>query len=377
MKRQVDRTRNGEVLKKKQWIVGLVVLVALAALLYLGRDSIQQFSFGKFRTQFVQADWGKIALGIGCIYLAYFFRSIRWAWLLRHDKKVGPFTLLGTQVIGFTAVALIGRIADPVRPYLVAKKTGLPLSSQIAVYIVERLFDLGCSALLFSLAILSIAPGSMPHPGAHKAGMLTHLLLQFPLLAGIVERFGGLILTAFGALFLVLVRFAGEWVALGVERFLSRFSKSFGKAAAHKILTFRSGLYTMREFSDFAVTTLISLAMWGLIALAYIETLKAFTNVNVDQCIVLMMASGGASVLQLPIIGWFTQIGIVAAAISAYLKIDFEVSSACAATLLLVTFLCIIPVGLVWARFEHVSLRKVAEESEEAEEELAVEEPAG
>jgi hypothetical protein len=59
------------------------------------------------------------------------------------------------------------------------------------------------------------------------------------------------------------------------------------------------------------------------------------------------------------------------------LKIDFEVSSACAATLLLVTFLCIIPVGLVWARFEHVSLRKVAEESEEAEEELAVEEPAG
>jgi uncharacterized membrane protein YbhN (UPF0104 family) len=377
MKRQVDRTRNGEVLKKKQWIVGLVVLVALAALLYLGRDSIQQFSFGKFRTQFVQADWGKIALGIGCIYLAYFFRSIRWAWLLRHDKKVGPFTLLGTQVIGFTAVALIGRIADPVRPYLVAKKTGLPLSSQIAVYIVERLFDLGCSALLFSLAILSIAPGSMPHPGAHKAGMLTHLLLQFPLLAGIVERFGGLILTAFGALFLVLVRFAGEWVALGVERFLSRFSKSFGKAAAHKILTFRSGLYTMRSFSDFAVTTLISLAMWGLIALAYIETLKAFTNVNVDQCIVLMMASGGASVLQLPIIGWFTQIGIVAAAISAYLKIDFEVSSACAATLLLVTFLCIIPVGLVWARFEHVSLRKVAEESEEAEEELAVEEPAG
>jgi hypothetical protein len=364
-------------LKKKQLILGLVVLVAITALLYWGRASIQQFSFGTFRTQFAHADWGKIALGIGCIYLAYLFRSIRWAWLLRHDKKVGPFTLLGTQIIGFTAVALIGRIADPVRPYLVAKKTGLPLSNQVAVYIVERLFDLGCSALLFSLAILSIAPGSMPHPGAHKAGMLTHLLLQFPLLAGIVERYGGLILTAFGALFLVLVRFAGERVALGIEQFLSRFSKPFGKAAAHKVLTFRSGLYTMRSFSDFAVTTLISLAMWGLIALAYIETLQAFTSASVAECVVLMMASGGASVLQLPIIGWFTQIGIVAAAISAYLKISFEVSSACATTLLLVTFLCIVPVGLVWARFEHVSLRKVAEESEVAEEELAVEEPAG
>jgi hypothetical protein len=37
-----------------------------------------------------------------------------------------------------------------VRPYLVAKKTGLPLSSQMAVYIVERLFDAGSMALIFS-----------------------------------------------------------------------------------------------------------------------------------------------------------------------------------------------------------------------------------
>jgi hypothetical protein len=30
-----------------------------------------------------------------------------------------------------------------------------------------------------------------------------------------------------------------------------------------------------------------------------------------------------------------------------------------------------VPVGLIWARFEHVSLRKVAEESEHAGEQLA------
>jgi hypothetical protein len=32
-----------------------------------------------------------------------------------------------------------------------------------------------------------------------------------------------------------------------------------------------------------------------------------------------------------------------------------------------VTFLGIVPVGLIWARFEHVSLRKVTTESELAE----------
>jgi len=33
-----------------------------------------------------------------------------------------------------------------------------------------------------------------------------------------------------------------------------------------------------------------------------------------------------------------------------------------------VSFLSIIPVGLIWSRFEHVSLKAVAEESEQAEE---------
>jgi hypothetical protein len=72
----------------------------------------------------------------------------------------------------------------------------------------------------------------------------------------------------------------------------------------------------------------------------------------------------------LPVLGWFTQIGLVAAAISKFFSVAPEASTACAAMLLLVTFLGIIPVGLIWAQFEHVSLRKVTVESEHAEEDL-------
>jgi len=54
-----------------------------------------------------------------------------------------------------------------------------------------------------------------------------------------------------------------------------------------------------------------------------------------------------------------------------------EAATACAATLLLVTFLSIIPVGLIWARFEHVSLRKITAESEHASDDLAEDKPAG
>ena len=345
-------------MKKKQWILALVVVAALAAILYFERGRIH-FNFGDFRTQLALANWRGIGIGLACIYLGYVIRAIRWALLMKHNKKVPLFSLLGTQVIGFTAVALIGRVADLVRPYLVAKRTGLELSTQIAVYIVERLFDAGSMAFIFSSVILLAPSGSLPHPEiVRKAG------------------YWGLGLTLCGALFLVAVRLAGGLVATFFERAFGLVSKNLGTAAGHKIRTFQSGLDTMRSFSEFGIIAGLSLCMWLLISFAYLETARAFTaspqlaSMTLGKCMLLLAASGGASILQLPILGWFTQIAAVAATLAG-LGAAPEAATACAATLLLVTFLGIAPVGLVWARFEHVSIRKIASESEHAGEELS------
>jgi hypothetical protein len=356
-------------LKKNQLVLGLVVFVALVALVVWGRDRIH-FDFGVFVSQLKLADWRKIGIAFICIYVAYLFRAVRWAMLLRHIKKVPLFSLLSTQVIGFTAVALIGRIADPVRPYLVSKKTGLPLSNQIAVYIVERLFDAGSMALIFSATILLAAwfggPGALPHPEVMKK-----------------VSYGALASTVAGALFLVAVRLAGGVVASFLEGTFGVVSKGLGHIIGEKIRAFRTGLDTLRSFSDFGIAASLSLAMWGLISLAYLEITTAFSaspqlaGLTLAKCMLLMAASMLVSGFQLPVLGWFTQIGAVAAAMSGFFGVAAEPATACAATLLAVTFLGIAPVGLVWARFEHVSLRKVAAESEHAEETLAVDEPAG
>jgi hypothetical protein len=128
----------------------------------------------------------------------------------------------------------------------------------------------------------------------------------------------------------------------------------------------------LRNASDLALTLGLSLGMWALITLAYIVTARAFSaspqlhSLTLAEGMVLMVVSGGASVFQLPVLGWFTQIGVVATALSSFFGVAPEPATACAATLLLVTFLGIVPVGLIWAQFEHVSLRKVAAESEHA-----------
>ena len=347
-------------MKKKQWILAIVVVVALAAILYFERGRLH-FDFGVFRAQLALANWRSIGIGLACIYFGYVIRAVRWALLMKHNKKVPLFSLLGTQVIGFTAVALIGRVADLVRPYLVAKRTGLELSTQIAVYIVERLFDAGSMALIFSTVILLAPAGSLPHPEiVKKAG------------------YWGLALTVCGALFLVAVRLAGGLVAGFFERAFSLVSKNLGVAMGHKIRTFQSGLDTMRSFSEFGIITALSLGMWLLISFAYLETSRAFVaspqlaSMTLGKCLLLLAACGGASIFQLPILGWFTQIAAVAATLAG-LGAAPEAATACAATLLLVTFLGIAPIGLVWARFEHVSIRKIASESEHAGEQLGSE----
>lgn len=346
-------------MKKKQWIVSFVALVILAGFVLWVRDRIH-FDFGLLRDQVALANWWMIGLGVACIYAAYLFRSARWAYLMRHNQHIPPFSLIGTQIIGFTAVALIGRVADPVRPYLVSKRTRTPLGLQIAVYIVERLFDFGAMALIISLVILSSPAGSLPRPDLlRKAG------------------YGVLLGTIGAAVFLFLIRLSGEWIASFFEKLFGAVSEGLGKAAGGKIRTFHAGLDTIRSFADFAVALGLSLGMWCLITVAYIATLRAFTaspalaSMNLPRCILLMAISGTASAIQLPIIGWFSQIALVAASLTGFFQVAPEAATASAAVLLAVTFLSIVPTGLIWAQFENISLRLLAAESGHATEEGA------
>jgi glycosyltransferase 2 family protein len=364
-------------LKKSQWIVGLVVLAALVAIALWARTRVH-FDFHVFAAQMARADWRFIALGAACIYIAFVFRAFRWSLLVRHNQKVPALSLVGSQVIGFTAVALIGRVADPVRPYLIAKKTGLTLSSQIAVYIVERLLDAGSMAMIFSIAMIWVPGDQILNATAHS-GPLARLAPNHQQLALFVARYGGLCLTLLGTLFLVAVRLAGGAVAMLFERIFGLVSKNLGHAVAHKIRQFHGGLDTMRSFGDFSAVAGTSISMWVLISLAYFTTCRAFPDlpaITAPKCVLLMVSSGAASVVQLPILGWFSQIGLVAVAISGILGAGAEVATACATTLLLVTFLGVVPIGLVWAQFDHVSLRKVTLESEHAAEDVASEEEA-
>jgi uncharacterized membrane protein YbhN (UPF0104 family) len=349
-------------MKSRRALVILALALILAVIVFANRSRIH-FDWAAFWLQLRHISWPHIATGCALIYSTYWLRSARWAVFISATKKVSPFALVGPQFIGFTAVALIGRLADITRPALVAKKVDLPVSSQLAVYTIERMFDLGAAAIIFSSALLFV-PLDLPH---HEIFVRT----------GVFSLAG----TAAIAIFAVVLRVAGETVARAAHGLLHPLSPTIAESVATKIRGFRDGLNAISSAQDFVLTALISLAMWGLIGMAYVETLHAFVStpqlatLSFSSTMLLMGASIGGSLLQLPIIGWFTQIGITAAAMNAFYGAPIEAATACGALLLFVTFLSIIPAGLIAARLNHVSLRQVhaAEKKADAAEAAAVE----
>jgi uncharacterized membrane protein YbhN (UPF0104 family) len=325
-----------------------ILLLAAVAFLFYELHTRIHFDWATFGTQLRFADPLHILFGVALIYATYFLRSLRWAIFLSPVKRVSPLVLLGPQFIGFTAVGLFGRLADLTRPFLVARRVKLSVSSQIAVYTIERMFDLGAAAIIFSSALL-FTPRDMPHH-------------EIFLKAGPVA----LAITAAAVIFVVSIRLAGLHIASALSKV-----PSIGEGLAAKILTFRDGLDTIRSPLEFVIALAISLTMWIMIGFAYLQTAHAFTHtpelahLSFSSTMLLMAASIGGSLLQLPILGWFTQIAVTATAMHTFYGAPLEAATACGGLLLFVTFLCIIPTGLIYAHVEGVSLREVTRESEE------------
>ncbi len=334
------------------YLLALLVLVGLLA--YASHRT--HFQWSVLAEQIKHVNWFHIVFGVALIYLAYLVRAFRWARFLRPIQKVPPLGLLDTQVMGFTAVALLGRVADLTRPYLVSRKTRIPLSLQMAVYGVERMFDMGSMALIFALALL-LAPdrATLPHPEIARR-----------VAKGALFATAALVLVAF------LIHLSGERIALWAER---KLPAKFASSIAAKVRAFREGLNVIATPLDFLSGAGLSLLMWAMICTAYLSTVRAFTgstvlaHMTLARCVVLMAASMASSVVPIPVVSWFAQILAIQQTLQQIFNIRPEPALGCGTMLLVVTFMSIIPVGLIWARFSHISLKKVSEESEHLAEE--------
>jgi glycosyltransferase 2 family protein len=411
-------------MNKKQILTTTLVLAILGLLVYFQVQHWRRFDWARFRSV-SHVDPLHIAAAIGLIYLTYVLRALRWKVFLEPVCKASTWKLVPPTFIGFTGLALLGRPGEFIRPYLISRSENLQFASQVGVWTVERIFDVGAFTVLMTIDVF-FSSAIHVNPYLPKFRLAAIALCAVVALAGFLA---------------FLVRVRGHQVAELLHRITARFSTRLAHAVDQKVRAFGEGLNTISGAKSLAKLVAISLIMWFMIALAYREVAHSYpretldqgppavdvetadlaslpemagqplsddtvatlntalqskgyslrtmdgetwlfrqrkrvkrvgdrphlANMDVPHVLLLMGFSMIGSVVQLPAVGGGSQLAVISALQVIY-GIPPELAVSCGMLLWLVTFMSCIPVGLAFAHQGHLSLRKLSKASHEKQE---------
>jgi hypothetical protein len=348
-------------------IIALIILAALIGLAYQSRHKIHisDFTWRKFIDTVSQANIWLLLLAFVAIYGCYAIRALRWQ---RFCRYLGNTTFMNTfagTLMGFSAIFILGRAGEPVRPLLLARKDRLPVASMFGIYFLERICDFAAAAALACLSLL-VFPNRLSDAGAdmnYVRGYARHG--AWLLLAGLIG------LTAL----LVYYRVHG---AAAVDRGLERWRSGGGMKMriASAISGISEGLQAIRTPSDLWATIGYTAAHWVLAVLIYMWIAQSFgsafvhSDMNFWGAMLLLAVTLVGSVLQLPGIGGGAQIASIVA-LTAIFGVEQEPAIAIAAVLWITTFAGNTLVGIPLLIHEGMSLgelRQLARAEAEAEE---------
>jgi uncharacterized protein (TIRG00374 family) len=410
-------------MSKKQILTTTVVLAILGVLIYFQVQHWRRFDWARFFTV-SHVNPLHIALAVGLIYLTYVLRALRWKVFLEPVCHTSSWKLVPPTFIGFTGLALLGRPGEFIRPYLIARAEELTFASQVGVWTVERIFDIGAFTVLMTIDVFFSA-------SIRVNPYIPKFRIAAVALCGIV---------AFAGFLAFLVRVRGHQVAGFLHRVTARFSTRLAHIVDQKVRAFGEGLNTISGAKSLAKLVAISLVMWFMVALAYREVAHSYpretleqgppavdvetadlanlpetagqpltddtvaalnaalegkgyslkslngetwlfhqrkrikkvgdrphlANMDVSHVLLLMGFSMIGSVVQLPAVGGGSQLAVISALQVIY-GIPPELALSCGILLWLVTFMSCVPVGLGFAHQGHLSLRKLSKASHEQE----------
>jgi len=348
-------------MNKKKLLISALVLVALAALVYFQVRTWRKFDWYRFWGVTHRISIPYLLAGIGLIYVDYFLRALRWKILLRPVCKTKASALVAPTMIGFTGLALLGRPGEFIRPYLIARRTNLSMSSQVAVWTVERIFDTGAFGLIMALNILIARSDLRKLPGFQNS---PRAFFNFQI-SGVILLLG----VAAAASFAYAVRKNPERIAQFAAKTLGWISERAAGVVSRKVHAFGEGLNTIHDLKSFAQLAGLSVMIWLLIGLSYAAVTNAYhirrhTHITLANVLLLTAASVVGGVLQLPVVGGGSQLATIGV-LNGIFYLPAELSISCGMMLWLVTFMSVIPVGLFLAHREQLSLTRIEKESEE------------
>ena len=134
---------------------GILCLLASALLWWFGRN----LDWVEVRRAVGDSDPYLLGDAVLVISLAYFFRAFRWGALLKPLSAARFADLFAATTIGFSAVFLIGRAGEFVRPVALSMRDPrVRPSASLVTIVVERIYDMTAVALMFAINLIWFKP---------------------------------------------------------------------------------------------------------------------------------------------------------------------------------------------------------------------------
>jgi len=347
----------------RKLFVALAVLVVLGYVIYRSSGMLHGGSFSgtKLLQAIRNANPYLLIFSIFAIYICYAIRALRWKVF---QGNLGPsrfWQIYSMTLAGFTAVFLLGRAGEPVRPALLARKENLPFADMFGIYALERIFDFASMAVIASIGLFLFRTHSMATQGAgalEAAAKTTGSFFSAAVLGAIV--------------FLVYLRLHGTAL---LERRLRGWHAAHGwRALAARILVgFVRGVQAIRSVGELVAALFYSAAHWFLVAVIYLWVSRAFGGtlgtIHLGDALLVLAFTLVGSAVQVPAVGG----GAQAATFLVYTKIlgvDAERALAAAIVLWLISFAACSLAGVPLLLREGFSPGKLRELAEHEKQEM-------
>ncbi|HYO99163.1 MAG TPA: lysylphosphatidylglycerol synthase transmembrane domain-containing protein [Pyrinomonadaceae bacterium] len=240
----------------------ILTLVAAAVLWWFGRG----LDWASVGAAIGRSDWRLIALSVVIVWATYFVRALRWRALLAPLTESSLRELFAATTIGFSAVFLIGRAGEVVRPtFLPLRDPRVRPSAAFVTIGVERIYDMVAVVVLFAVNLIWFrAPGggdAAAYARVRQAGILLLVAAAIGVFALVVfKRYSRQVI---------------DWLAAKFER-APGLVKRAGKLLTHLLEQVAGALSVLVSARELAVTVGLTALLWGIIAVANWLVLRAF-----------------------------------------------------------------------------------------------------
>ncbi|MEN3328307.1 MAG: glycosyltransferase 2 family protein [Acidobacteriota bacterium] len=238
----------------------VLCLLAAALLWWFGRN----LEWAEVGRAVRNADPLLLAAAVLVISAVYFFRAFRWGALLKPLSAARFPDLFAATAIGFSAVFLIGRAGEFVRPVVLSMRNPRvrPTASLVTIA-VERIYDMSAVALMFAINLIWFKPPSSLDVSFERVRIAGWVLLGATIL---------------GIAFLIWFRSQSALVIGFIERLLSwRFiQRKLAKIVLGFFEQLAQALRVLVNLTELFATIGWTVLVWFAIAAANLLVMRAF-----------------------------------------------------------------------------------------------------